>query len=215
MPKVFGINASPYVRKVRVALAEKGIAYDLDPVIPVNVSDDFKKMSPLGKIPAFQDGDHTLCDSSIICVYLERKHPQPALYPGGAYEHARALWFEEYADTALAGVVGPKMFFQKIIAPAFFNRPTDEEMVKKALEEELPPMFDYLESQLSSDYFVGNAFSIADIGVATQLVNFMHAGFKVDAARWPKLAGWNDRMRARPSFKQLIDEENASLGTAA
>jgi len=215
MPKVFGINASPYVRKVRAALAEKGLAYDLDPVIPVNVSDEYRKMSPLGKIPAFQDGDRTLCDSSIICAYLERTHPQPALYPSDAYDYARALWIEEYADTALAGVIGPKIFFQKIVGPAFFNRPTEEETVNKAVNEELPPLFDYLESQLNGDYFVGKALSIADIGVAAQLVNFGHAGYAIDASKWPKLAKWRDRICSRPSFKALIEEESASFGKAA
>lgn len=215
MPTVFGINASPYVRKVRVALAEKGIAYDVEPVIPVNVSDEYRKMSPLGKIPAFKDGDDVLCDSSIICAYLERKHPQPALYPSGAYDYARALWFEEYADTAVAQVIGPKIFLQKVINPAFFKRPTDEEMVNKAVNEELPPLFNYLEGQLKGDYFVGSAFSIADISVGAQLVNFYHAGFKIDAAKWPKLAKWNERIRTRPSFKQLIEEEAAAFGTVA
>src|SRR5512135_405096 len=109
MPTVFGVNASPFVRKVRVALAEKGIAYDLDPVIPVNVSAEFKRISPLGKVPAFRDGDRTLSDSSIICAYLERVHPEPPLYPSDAYEYARALWFEEYGDGGLAPIMGPKV----------------------------------------------------------------------------------------------------------
>ena len=108
MPIVYGVNASPFVRKVRVFLAEKGIAYELDPVIPVNVSAEFRKMSPLGKVPAFRDGDRTLSDSSIICAYLERMHPQPALYPADAYDYARALWFEEYGDGGLSGVIGAK-----------------------------------------------------------------------------------------------------------
>jgi len=215
MPTVLGINASPFVRKVRVALAEKGIAYDLDPVIPVNVSDDYRKLSPLGKIPAFKDGDNVLCDSSVICAYLERKQPQPALYPSGTYDFARALWFEEYSDTALAQTIGPKIFFQKVIAPAFFKRPTDEEMVTKAVSEELPPLLDYLEGQLNGDYFVANAFSIADLSVESQLVNFYHAGFKLDAAKWPKLAKWNDRMRGRASFKPLIEEEAAAFAAVA
>lgn len=215
MPKVYGINASPFVRKVRVVLAEKGIAYDLDPVIPVNVSDDFRKMSPLGKIPVFQDGDHTLCDSSVICGYLERKHPQPALYPTDPYQYGRALWFEEYGDSALVQVIGPKIFFQKVIAPAFFNRPTDEEIVNKALTEELPPLLTYLESQLDGEYLAGSVFSIGDIGIVTQFVNLSHAGYGVDAGKWPKLAKYVERLVKRPSFKQLIDEESAAFGKAA
>ncbi|NIR35171.1 MAG: glutathione S-transferase family protein, partial [Actinobacteria bacterium] len=45
-----GVNASPFVRKVRVALIEKGIDYELIPVMPMGVSEEFKKISPLGKI---------------------------------------------------------------------------------------------------------------------------------------------------------------------
>src|SRR5215831_7392353 len=105
MPTVYGISLSPFVRKVRVALAEKGVAYEHDPVIPVNVSPEYRKKSPLGKIPAFEDGDKTLADSSVICAYLDRVHPKPALYPSDPYDYARALWFEEYADGGLVPVI--------------------------------------------------------------------------------------------------------------
>jgi glutathione S-transferase len=216
MPTVYGVNASPFVRKVRVALAEKGIPYDLEPVIPINVSPEFRQMSPLGKIPAFRDGNVVLSDSSVICAYLERAYPTPALYPADPYEYARALWFEEYGDTALVEAFGPKIFFQKVIAPRFFNRPTDEAIVSKAVEEDLPPRFDYLESQLGGgDAIVGGRFSIGDIGVATQFVNLRHAGFGVDKRRWPKLARYVDAVVARPSVKALVDEEAAQFGAAA
>jgi glutathione S-transferase len=213
MPTVYGVNASPFVRKVRIALAEKGIPYDLEPVIPVNVSDEFKKMSPLGKIPAFRDGDRVLSDSSVICAYLERVHPTPPLYPADPYEYARALWFEEYSDTALVNVIGPKIFFQKVVGPAFFNQPTDAAVVKKAVEEELPPLFDYLEGQLANaGAIAGGRFSIGDIGIGSQFVNLRHAGFGVDAQRWPKLARYVAGVHERASFKALIDEEAPQFG---
>ena len=213
MPTVYGVNLSPFVRKVRVALAEKGIAYDLEPVIPVNVSDEFRKISPLGKIPAFRDGEAILSDSSVICAYLDRRYPQPPLYPSDAYEYARALLFEEYGDTALVNVTGPKIFFQKVVGPAFFNQPTDETVVKKAVEEELPPLFGYLEGQLTrGDAIVGKHFSIADIGLATHFVNLRLAGYGVDTDRWPRLARYIAGIHERPSFKALIQEERAGLG---
>jgi glutathione S-transferase len=215
MPTVYGVNASPFVRKVRVVLAEKGIAYDLDPVIPINVSPEFKKISPLGKVPAYRDGDVTLSDSSVICAYLDRLKPAPALYPSDAYEYARALWFEEYGDSALVQVVGPKIFFQKIVGPLFMNQPTDEKVVATAINEELPPLFDYLESQLAGDWIVGKQFSIGDVGLGTQFVNLRHCGVHVDAKRWPKLAKYVGRVHARPSFKALIDEEASQFQTAA
>ena len=216
MPTLYGVSASPFVRKVRVALAEKGIAYDHDPVLPFNVSAEYKKISPLGKVPAYRDGDVTLADSSVIIAYLEKIKPQPALYPTDPYEYARALWFEEYGDGGLVQVAGPKIFFEKIVAPMFMNRPTDESVVQKAIDEELPPLFDYLESQLSDDGFlVGKQFTVGDIGIATQFVNLRHCGVGVDAAKWPKLAKYIGRIHARPSFKACIDEEAAAFSSAA
>ena len=213
MPTVYGVPISPFVRKVRVAMAEKGIAYDLDPVVPVNVSPEYRKISPLGKVPAFRDGDKTLADSSVIIAYLERTHPNPPLYPSDPYEYARALWFEEYADGGLLTIIGPKIFFQKIVAPRFFNQKTDEAVVKKAVEEELPPMLDYLESQLApgASTLVGKQFTVGDIGVASQFVNLSHAGYGVDTKRWPKLAAYLAAVHERPSFRPLIAEERKML----
>jgi len=209
MPTVYGVPVSPFVRKVRVALAEKGIAYDLDPVIPVNVSADYRKISPLGKVPAFRDGDCTLADSSVIIAYLDRTHPNPSLYPSDPYDFARALWFEEYADGGLVTIIGPKIFFQKVVGPRFFNQKTDEAVVKKAFEEELPPMLDYLEAQLApgATTLVGKQFTIGDVGVGSQFVNLFHCGFGIDTKRWPKLAAYLAAVHERPSFRSLIAEE--------
>jgi glutathione S-transferase len=213
MLKVWGASASPFVRKVRVFLAEKNVPYEREDLVPFNVSPEYKKISPLGKIPALEDGGKPLADSSVICAYLERKHPEPALYPKDPYDFARALWFEEWADTALVNVVGPKIFFAKFIAPRFFNKPTDEAAVQKAIDEELPPLFDYLEGQLGPrSTIVGDAFSIGDIGVCTQFVQLRHAGVAVDAKRWPKLTRYVAAVHERPSFKSLIAEERAAFG---
>jgi glutathione S-transferase len=208
MPTLYGISASPYVRKVRVALEEKGIAYEHDPVIPMNVSAEYKKISPLGKVPAYKDGDHAIADSSVIIAYLEKVKPQPALYPSDPYEYARALWFEEYGDSALVSVTGPKIFFQRVVAPKFLNQKCDEAVVQKAVDEELPPYFDYLEREVGDGGVVaGTRFSIGDIGLVTHFVNLKFAGFGVDAKRWPRLARYVDHVMARPSFKKFIDEE--------
>ena len=213
MPTLHGVNASPFVRKVRVFLAEKRVAYTLKPLFPFNVSAEYRKISPLGKIPAYQDDKVTLADSSVICAYLERIHPAPPLYPLDPVDFARSLWFEEYGDGGLAPIMGARVFFQKIVGPRFLNQPTDEGVIRKALEEDLPPMFDYLESQLGEgDTLVGNRFTIGDIGIATQFVNFRHAGYAPDAARWPRLARYIQQVHARPSFKGLIEEEAKDLG---
>ncbi|TMA48059.1 MAG: glutathione S-transferase family protein [Deltaproteobacteria bacterium] len=208
MATLYGVGGSPFVRKVRVVCAEKNIPYDHEPVFPGQVD---RKISPLGKVPGWKDERGPLSDSSIICAYLEGVKPEPALYPRDPYERARALWFEEYGDSALLGVFGPKIFFKKIIGPRFMGQQFDPAEIQKAWDEEAPPLLEYLESQLAGDWLVGKSFSIGDIGVATQFANLHQAGYRTDAKRWPKLAAYVERVHARPSFTTLIAEDDAFL----
>ena len=209
--KLSGVNLSPFVRKVRVVLAEKGLDYDHEPLMPFSFSDEYAAKHPLKKIPLLEDGDKVIPDSSAICAYLEAIAPAPALYPSDAYDRARAIWFEEMADDGISAGAGA-FFRENLLAPIMFKRETDEALVAQARDETLPPLFDYLEDQLGDeDYLVGNVFSIADIAVATQLVNLRHGKGDVDAGRWPKLAAWVERVHGRPSFKSLIEEEQAGI----
>jgi len=213
MRTVYGVSASPFVRKVRVVLAEKGLDYQLEAVFPgPQEPAGWRKLSPLGKVPAFRDGDRTLSDSSIISAYLERVAPEPPLYPRDPYDYARALWFEEYGDGGLVPVFGAKIFFQRIVGPRFFGQTTDEAVVDRAIETEVPPLLDYLEGQLTGEFLVGNRLTIGDIGVVTQFVNLRYAGVSVDVTRWPKLAAYVGRITARPSFAALIEEETSAFG---
>ena len=181
----------------------------------MNVPPEYRRISPLGKVPAFRDGDRALADSSVICAYLERTHPEPPLYPPDPYVHARALWFEEYGDTALAETLTGAIFVQRIVAPRFLGRATDEAVVQTAIETRVPPLFDYLESQVGGDFLTGTGFSIGDIAVATHFVNARYAGFRVDERRWPALARYLARILARTSFRTLLEEEESMLGQAA
>ena len=214
MPKLHGAFGSPFVRKAIVALTEKGIPFEHEQTIPFGASPEYRKISPLGKIPAFTTDDgRTLADSSIISAYLEKTKPEPPLYPSDPYDYARALWFEEYGDGGLAPIIGPKIFFAKIIGPRLFKREPDLAAIQKVVEEELPPMFDYLEREIGNkEWLVGDKFSIADIGIATQFVNFQLAGYTLDAKRWPKLAAYIAKVHSRPSFKAVINTEKKAFG---
>ena len=215
MITVYGANVSPFVRKVRVFLAEKNVTYKLEPVNPFTAGPEYRKISPLGRIPAFQDEGVTLADSSVICAYVEKTHPQPALYPSTPADYAQALWFEEYGDGGLAPIVGAEIFRQRVVMPLFFKQQGDETMAQKAIAEKLPGFFDYLEGQVRDGaMLVGHHLSIGDIGVATQFVNLRHAGVSVDAQRWPKLARYIAALHGRPSFQALIEEEETALKKA-
>ena len=104
--KLYGGALSPFFRKARVVLEEKGIPYQIQPLVPVPKTPELLAMHPMGKIPILRDGDVVVPDSSVICAYLERKHPSPALYPQDAADLAAALFFEEYADTRMSEIIG-------------------------------------------------------------------------------------------------------------
>ncbi len=210
---VYGAALSPFVRKARVFLAEKGAEYTLENVNIFPPPDWFAEISPLKRIPVLKDeeADLFLADSSAICGYLEKKFPSPALYPAGATDYGRALWFEEYGDSELAGHIGMGTFRPMVVAPLMGKEP-DTATANKTIEEKLPPYFQYMESQVGSrEFLVGDSFSIADIAIATQFVNFAHAGFKPGAEAYPNLTDYLTRMHARPSFAACIAEETAML----
>ena len=209
---VYGGAVSPFVRKVRITLAEKGVPYTLEQVNPFTPPPEFLAISPLKRIPVLRDTDipganNTLPDSSIICDYLEHKYPKPALYPADPFERAKALWYEEYADSVMAQNIGRGLFFERIVKKMMRGQ-TDEAVCQKTLTQELPPLFDHIEKEIGDKQFLaGGAFSIADISVGTMIVNLVHSGEAVDPKRWPKFAAYITRIHARPSFKAMIDEE--------
>ena len=107
------------------------------------------------------------------------------------------------------------VFFNRVVKAQLMKQESDEALVKKALSEDAPGIFDYLESQVrDGEWLVGSGFSIADIAVASPFVNLQHAGEGVDAGRWPKLAAYVERVHGRPSMKGLIEQEKAQFGSA-
>jgi len=200
---VYGTSVSPFVRKVLVALNEKGVAFEHKPV-PFHADDlGFQAASPTGKIPALDDDGFLLADSTAILHYIEAKHPEPALIPTEAKARGRATWFDKYGDTELFPVLIIP-FVERFLKPRLMKQDGDEARAQTAIDEKFPPLLDYLDGQIQGDYLVGNAFSIADIAVATCFHNLRLAKFEVEAGRWPKLAAWVAKTLDRPSFAAAI-----------
>jgi glutathione S-transferase len=214
---VYGSSLSPFVRKVLVFAAEKGIEVESRPVVPGADDPDFAAASPFRKIPAFQDGDFRICDSSAIIAYLDALKPEPELIPADPKDRARAIWYDEFMDTILFDC-GRKMFFNRVVAPMLTGKPGDLAAADRAEREELPPLLDYLEGAIPDPspgsgqaFLVGDRITLADIAVASPFVNFRHLGIAIDPAKHPKLAAWADAMLARDSFAPLVARETAFL----
>ena len=82
MLKIHGANPSPFVRKVRVALSEKNIPYELDPVAPVKCHCRLQEDEPAGQDPGIRGRGADLAGFvRRSSAYLEREHPTPPIYP--------------------------------------------------------------------------------------------------------------------------------------
>ncbi len=215
MPRVtiIGSFLSPYVRKVLAVLNLKGIDYEIDPIVAFLGNERFSELSPVRRIPVLIDDRVTLCDSTVICEYLEERYPQPRLYPTDVADRARARWLEEYADTRMGDVFIWQLFNQVSIGPYVFGRKTDEALLKKATDEEIPQVLGYIESQLPAHGFLFGDLTVADITIAAFFRNAGFARYKVDAARWPRTAAYVERVLAEDCLARLRPFEEKILRT--
>ncbi|GAB2537831.1 glutathione S-transferase family protein [Rhodanobacter koreensis] len=209
--RIIGNYISPYVRKVLVCLELKGLDYEIDPIAPFVGNDQFSRLSPLRRIPVLIDDGFVLNDSSVICQYLEDRHPTPALYPADIADRAQARWLEEYADTRLANGLIWRLFYQLAIRRHIFGEATDEAIVQHARDVEIPAALDYLENQLPDDGLLFGPLSIADISIASFFRTASFVRYAIDEARWPRCAALVARVQALPVFQKLARFEDCML----
>ncbi len=210
-PILFGHPVSPFVRKARTILALKGIDHEFRVVTPGSDDVAFRAASPLGKIPAFQDDNARFGDSTVLFHYLNRFYEGASLLPDAPQEFASALWFEEYADTVLTGIVGGHLFAEVVLAERLFGRAPVQADIDKALNEELPKVYRLLNDALDGrDWLVGDALSIADVAVGGCMVTLYHCGETVpDSA--PSLAAFVERYLAQDAVRSIVASEVQAL----
>tara|TARA_B110000967_G_C18823053_1_gene529795 strand:+ start:174 stop:851 length:678 start_codon:yes stop_codon:yes gene_type:complete len=209
-----GAPLSPFVRKVMYLLTLSKTEYSLKIVAPGLMPDNFVNINPLKKIPVLQENDWHQADSSVICNYLIETLENDALtqlIPATAKSRAHMRWLEKFADYELAKWMSVTVFRQRVIKPTFGKEP-NEKRIQEALSQHLPPLLDYLASQLGTqDYVVDNCFSLADIAITSQMVSFMHGGERINNDRWPTLSAYFERMLAQPIWQALVQRELVTL----
>ena len=214
--KLFGAPLSPFVRKARIVALEKTIEYEYDPrPSPLGWTEGFEKLNPLRRIPALLPDetrpDFAINDSSPICAYFEKLVPTPSLYPDEAQAYGRALWFEELADSGLGEMIGLGCF-RPVMFNVFAGKQPDYETADAGFEKLAARLLGYLEKQLDGcEWLAGDAFSIADIAVATQIINLSHASYEISEQRFPNVAAHFARCKNRPSIAKFIREDAKML----
>lgn len=195
---VYGTPVSTFVRSVRMALEEKGVRYDLEPLQPHE--EKLNALHPYGKVPAFRHKDVTLFETLAICSYVDDAFPGPALAPKDAAGRARMLqWISAYNDSFYPATVG--LVIQRLVVPMKGGNP-DEGAIRDALPgmEKSLAVFD--RAAAASPWLSGDTFTLADLFPAP-IVFYLKMTPEGEKAlpRFTNLGRWYDRVAARPSFK--------------
>ena len=197
--KLYDFVGAPNPKKVRIYLAEKGIAVPAEPVNIVtgeNRAPEFLKKNPLGGLPVLQlDDGQALTEAAVIVQYVADKKPEAKLLPpAGSFERYRALEWLNYVATELHKGIG-----------ALFN-PSLTDPWKQVLRDGLAPKFDYLTKRLEGKSFAfGDGFSAVDGYLFTVLGWPQYVG--VDLAKWPVIKSYVDKIAQRPSVQAALKAE--------
>ncbi len=196
---------SPYARKVKVAIREKGVP--LTVVIPdaIGASEAqgaFLKASPRGEVPALvlEDGS-ALFQSSIIMEYVEERWPEPALMPADPAARARIRMIEEIVDTQMEAINWGLMEVH------VFGRaePGLAETLTRRAGEQLAGLHDWLLRELGTAlWFNGDACGRADLAVHAHCLN--SATFGIHPPAGSPLEAWFARMNERPEIIRATTE---------
>jgi len=162
--KLCGFHISNYHNKVRIALLEKGIAFDEDPGCHPSQKEAFTARSPMGKVPFLElDGGVTLSESQAICEYLEEAYPQKPLLPRDPLARAKVRELLIVLEMHL------ELVARRLYRQAFFGGTVSDE-VKQAAEKDLAKGLRAL-GQLAkfSPYIAGKDLTLADCAAFVHL----------------------------------------------
>jgi glutathione S-transferase len=151
-----------------------------------------------------------LSDSTVACAYLDRAYPAPPVYPADTEGYVRALWLEEYADGTLFREVVHPLFFETFVGPKVSRREPDRAAVHRICNDAIPKIFSYLDAAVGTGFVAGDTLSVADIAIVSNLVTYQYLDFPLDRIRFPKLAGYFERVARCPPMLQALRNEQAT-----
>jgi len=194
---------APNPRRVRIFLAEKGVAYDTIEVLiadKANETPEFRKKNPISLLPVleFSDG-RVLRESIAICRYIEELHPEPNLFGTDAWERAQIEMWNRHAELELFWSI--RDVFRNTHA-FWVGRIKQSAEYGEIMRERTYERLDWLDKELASrPYVAGERFSVADITTLCAIDFGRVSNIRLDPAKHAHLAAWHKRVSERPSAK--------------
>jgi glutathione S-transferase len=214
MIRLCGFHVSNYHNKARLALLEKGIAFEEDASCRPSQKDDWIARSPMGKVPILEVNGTTLTESQVICEYLEDAYPEKPLYPKDPIARAKVRELITHIEWHM------EMVARRLYAQAFFGGTVSDE-VKQAVEKDLTRGVRTLKVLARFEPFIaGKDLTLADC-VAFVHLPLVSLSSKLVLGRdmlegLPQMKDYIKTLRARPAFARVDeDRKTASAAMAA
>ena len=197
---------SPQCRKVRVALLEKRLEFDLRAENVWERRDEFLALNPASDVPVLVETDGTaLSGSDAICEFLDEVHPEPPLIghrPIARAEVSRLVhWFDEKFNAEVTeNLVGKKM------TKRYLGKGGPNSKAVRAGHANIHSHLDYIGYLTERRTgLAGDDFSLADIAAAAHLSSIDYLG-DVPWAEHEEAKDWYARIKSRPSFRSILED---------
>lgn len=204
---IYQFPLCPFSRKVRLLMAEKGIAYELQTARPWEGEDRLFAMNPAGRTPVIRETEKgiVLSDSRAICEYFEETVDRNPLISGTAQQRAEIRRLIAMFDENFHADVSGPLLLERMKKRLVLRQSPDA----KSLRESMKLAHDYLDY---IDYLIDNrpwlagaTMTLADLAAAAQISVADYLG-GLDWSSHEQARGWYLVMKSRPSFRPLLSE---------
>ena len=206
MPLLYHLWLSPFCRKVRVVLAEKGIDVDMRVETVWERRHEFLALNPAGEVPVLVLDDGTcLVDSAAICEYLDEVYTEPPLLGVEPLERAEVRRLVAWFDQKFDAEVTSKLVGEKIMK-RFLGLGNPDSVAIRAGLANIHHHLDYISWLLEArNWLAGERISLADIAAAAHISTIDYMG----DVQWDGHQGardWYARIKSRPSFRPILKD---------
>ena len=208
MWQLYHFPLCPFSRKVRLALSEKGVGFELRQETPWDASDEFYRYNPAGRTPVLRldEKNLTLIDSQAICEYFEETVDKSPLILGTAIGRAEIRRLTALFDESFFADVTHPLLHEKMKKRTVLRQPPDSTALRKAMRMAHEHL-EYVDWLIGNNrWLAGAQLSLADFAAAAQISVADYLG-GIDWAGHEEAHGWYRVMKSRPSFRPLLAEK--------
>lgn len=197
-----GYQYSVYLRIARLALAEKGVAYERVEVNPfaAEVPATYLAMHPFRRVPVLVHDDFVLYETQAITRYVDETFAGPRLQPEAPRDRARLTQIISIVDSYAYWPMVRQVFAHSVFRPRV-GEPVDPAAIAQGLEGSARALGALEALAAGGDFLIGSQLSLADLHLAPMLAYFAAAPEgRTLLPRYPRLAAWWRAMQQRPSL---------------